>query len=229
MSRTREYRFNGDRSDSLGNGADAALLYGPNTPGPGPTFVDARNGQGADFTPGQGYLSFDIPSGTKAVSMWARKDSALTFRILLSTAGNNSAIWYGFNTSQETRIRLFNSSELVFTTDTFAINTWHRVMWANDGTDSHLLVDAELIGSAADAIGIPAGTYAIGGQDSAEQREFPGIIDELYLYNNSLSNSADAIALAQSDLAYAKGASDHDQAIDNAVRNSIQSAIRSAF
>lgn len=209
MSRTREYRMDRDDlgaldlSDALGVGADMALLYGPDAPGPGPSLAGGLKGDGADITPGQGYLSVVIPAGTTAIALTRRKDTASTFRVLISYLGNDTAIWDGYTSGNELRFRLFNKSEITYPSTTFPIENFDRVMWAVAGGVSYLLVNGVVIGSGADAIGIRAGTYAVGGQDTIEQRELPGIIDEFYTYDDSLANQAAVEALAASDLQYA--------------------------
>lgn len=197
MSRTLEYPLS-DLTEANG-GADLGLLFGP-----GPAFVAAKKGNGAEFSEPDGYLSVVIPSGTKAVAMWACKHTADTFRLVLGAGGNDQAIWFGYSEAAGNRMRLFNGSQITYPATTFALNEWHRIMWANDGTNSYLIVNGTVVGQGADASGIPADTYGIGGQDNTEARTFPGIIDEFYTYNDTLANQAAVEALAASDLAYAQ-------------------------
>lgn len=67
-------------------------------------------------------------------------------------------------------------------------NTWRHVVWTSDGSTSRLYIDGNLDSSQAQARTAQSGTAYIG-YDSSNNEYFPGSVDEVRIYNTTLSAS----------------------------------------
>jgi len=189
-----EYHFNGDAQDSSGNNNHGTIN--------GATFVQGLNGQALSFSaPGTQYV--DVPNfgtfTTFTVSGWIYRTGVHSTResILSYKEGDSPNCGFVLSLNEDTSnqypriyVQVSDSWKYAEQTSTIPLNTWIYLAATYDGSVIKLYRD-----------GIEAATGAFSGsmsqctQDTrignrapgSVNHQFPGIIDEVRIYNRALS------------------------------------------
>jgi hypothetical protein len=143
--------------------------------------------------------AYDFNTGT--VEFWANATSlSSNFATLLGNRGSG-VVRYSFHLSA-TQIGIDNGSGTVNALnlpDTFAItNMWHHLAFANDGANTYVYINGNLLGTIPGAFGTSTGQPLILGNinsptTGANETIFSGSLDEVRLWNTTRS-AADILA-----------------------------------
>lgn len=181
------WHFNGDYTDSIG---------GIDLTNNGTVFANAKLGQGIDIEKDESDWvnasdndKLDMGTDNFTVSYWFKAESASAGGVLKGDIDANSG--YELHMVGDGTVRFIlndDTNNNVQSGGSYADGSWHHILGTRDGDNIHLYVDGGLIGSDAgnDAIDVDNayGIY-IGKRSSAIN--FDGIIDEVIIWNKSLS------------------------------------------
>ncbi len=135
--------------------------------------------------------AYDFNTGT--VEFWANASNLNSnFATLVANRGSG-VVRYSFHLSA-TQIGIDNGSGTVNALnlpDTFAItNMWHHLAFANDGTNTYVYINGNLLGTISGALGTATGqplTLGNSNANGANETAFSGSIDEVRLWNTTRS------------------------------------------
>ena len=181
------YTFNGNADDLTSNGRNLTV-YG-NT-----SLTSGRDNSSnsAYYFDGSGnYLEYDtsIPSfSSYTITLWAKPDSTGTYEAMFASYNDSS---YGFqidlNSNNNFHIRKASSSGGNITLSSAILGAWTFIAFTYDGTDSKCYINSE--SPVSDTGGTNQFNRFRMGRNRNGNTYFKGAIDELKIYNRSLSVS----------------------------------------
>jgi PKD repeat protein len=134
-------------------------------------------------------LSRVVPNtGDFTVNVWAKANTVQSgYREVLSHSSNSSNLYFGKTPLNEIRIGDdWQDTGINFPLD----NLWHFYTIIKNSSNTFLFVDSELVATREDSIQNPQGTnleFRIGRQYGSNNEYFLGKIDDIRIYNRSLS------------------------------------------
>ncbi len=201
-----EWRFDDNTNDSSGYGNNGTMSGDP-------SYVEGMFGKALEFD-GNDYINCGnndglINSEEMTIEAWFKVDSLSSRRNLFYRFNGNSLYPRAFiNTSGTITVqyRIDGATKTISSTRTVETGSWYHCIVTIDITKGgKLYINTEEWGSHSDTGGsITGGSYSrIIGYDSNLSSYFSGIIDEVRIYNQSLS-------LAEIQQLYAQGAAKHN-------------------
>ncbi|MBP9759412.1 LamG domain-containing protein [Candidatus Dojkabacteria bacterium] len=179
----------GTVSDSSGNNNNGTALNGA-------TVTTGKFGNGGSFDGSNDYIQIPDNSNLNfvalpyTISVWVNKysDSGIHFRRLLDKTISGQPNGYGFDMS-DTQIRMLGSENYAYSY-TVSNNNWYLLTVTSDGSGiGKIYVNGSQVGSGAYRSNNPNTGAARIGMASDSSSFFHGILDEVRLYNRSLSDA----------------------------------------
>jgi len=186
------WKFDGNANDSSGNGLDGTIMGDP-------VFAEGVAGMALDFDGDGDYVDcgndplFDI-TGEISVSAWLNIRSIPNAWTGAVVKGENA--WRLGNVDMDPRfhfgITIWNAPDTASVDGATAVgyNEWHHVTGTFDGANINVYLDGVLDGSnpTTEPIGISTTNLFIGENSESPGRSWDGLIDEVMIYNRTLSD-----------------------------------------
>ncbi len=187
------YAFNegtGSTVADSSNGSNTATLNGSIS------WVTGAEGTALDFDSSDDYV--DSANGVSvsggsfwSASAWVKQESTFTgnSRMILQQldSGGPGRTWLSIDNSN--RLTSFIGGSGV-EGGTLTLNQWHHVAVTADGSDVTIYLDGVEVGSHAEILEVNAGGFRVGNfKTPAADRVFPGVIDDVAVYNRVLTIS----------------------------------------
>lgn len=135
--------------------------------------------------------SLDISGTAFTIEAWVKRENAARGTVIGSSDGNADGYWLG---SEATGVLYFNMEgidNLELTNFTYTLNEWNHVVATFDGAKARIYLNGTLWGEVASTGSLTAasGTYRLGEQGAYPNGKYWGIIDEVRIYNRTLSDA----------------------------------------
>ena len=187
-------------ADQSGNGNAASFTNSPTWS------TSGKFGSAISFNGSNAYLKvndaniLDLTSGM-TLEAWVNPTSLSSYRTVISKENGTTNLAYALSANNSTtsssnqrpdsRIRIGTTTKTATGTAKLAANTWTHLASTYDGANLRLYVNGSLVSTLAvtGAITVTANQLCIGGSPALGGQYFPGLIDEVRIYNRALSSA----------------------------------------
>ncbi len=199
------YPFSGNANDATGNGNNGTVH--------GATLTEDRFGNPNSayyFNGVNSYISANanqLPSGQRTISLWFKTNTVSNKPVLLGYGGNGcyTSFFLGINLSTSgigkytVLTHCSTSNYIDFPYSSEPINSWYHIAFSTDNTGSKIYINGANVASNNTfisntyptgkdlAIGVAISLYGVAPFANGDVGYFMGSIDDVYIYNRSLS------------------------------------------
>jgi hypothetical protein len=182
--------------DSIGTN-DGTLTNGPVWQPSGGQIGGAVSVDGTNDYVDISATGFPANNASQTLSAWFKYSATLTNNAALVSLSNssNSVVSMGFECCVGwLSVTSFGGAQLVTYNSAPSANVWHHMVYTFNGTNHVLYLDGVQVGTSTTApnTGTPSGVYV--GQNGFSNRYFPGLIDDVKIYDRALT-AAEVAAL----------------------------------